>query len=80
MKVTLYGNLADALGREVEVAIEPGATVGDVRSLLQDRSKAALAVLGRGDVMGCIDDEIVGDHMVVPSGKDLAFLPLLSGG
>ena len=80
MKVLLYGKLAELLGREIEVATPPGATVGDVRHLLQDRSKAALAALGRADVMGCIDDQIVGDAEIVPKGKELAFLPILSGG
>lgn len=80
MKVILYGNLADAIGREVEVVTVPGATVGDVRRLLQEQFPKALAALARGGVRGCIDDQIAGDDIVVPAGEDIAFLPLLSGG
>jgi molybdopterin converting factor small subunit len=80
VKVTFYGSLAEAIGREVELEPRDGATVGDVRRMLFDRYPEATASLARGDVMGCIDDEIVGDQAVVAGGKELAFLPLLSGG
>ncbi len=80
MKVTFYGSLAEAIGREVELEPQDGATVADVRRMLFARYPKAKASLARGDVMGCVDDEIVYDQFVVPPGKDLAFLPLLSGG
>jgi molybdopterin converting factor small subunit len=79
VKVTFYGSLAEAIGREVELEPGAGATVGDVRRMLFDLFPGATARLARGDVMGCIDDEVVGDHIIL-SGQDLAFLPLLSGG
>jgi molybdopterin converting factor small subunit len=80
MRIRFYGRLAEAIGRQVELEPGEGATVGDVRRMLFDRYPEATASLARGDVMGCVDDQIVGDHIIVAAGKDLAFLPLLSGG
>lgn len=76
----MYGYLAEAMGREVEVAVEGDVTVGDIRHVLFDRFPKAVASLGRSEVMGCIDDQITGDGEIVPKGKALAFLPILSGG
>ncbi len=78
--MSFYGSLAEAIGREVELEPCDGATVGDVRRMLFDRYPEATASLARGDVMACIDDQVVGDHVVLAAGQDLAFLPLLSGG
>lgn len=80
MKVTFYGSLAEAIGREIDVEAGAGATVGDARRMLSELYPNAAAALGRGDVMACVDDEFVGDQFVVPQGGALAFLPLLSGG
>lgn len=79
MKLFLYGNLAEAIGREFELAVVPGMTVGGARCALVEQFPQAAALLGRG-VRGCIGDEIVGDHVVVPEGAALAFFPPLSGG
>lgn len=79
VRVTLYGNLAEAIGREVELAIDPGTTIGAARKTLCDRFPQAAALLGDG-VRGCIGDEIVGDAAIVPEGAELAFFPPLSGG
>lgn len=78
-RVTLYGNLAEAIGREVELTVAPGATVGDVREALSQQVPQAAALLGHG-VRGCIGDEIAGDDAIVPEGATLAFFPPLSGG
>ncbi len=77
--MTLYGNLAEAIGREVELELPPGASVGAARIALGERFPQAAALLGRG-VRGSIGDEIVGDDAVVPEGAGLAFFPPLSGG
>ena len=79
MKLFLYGNLAEAIGREVELELAPGATVGAARRALGDRFPEAALMLRRG-VRGCIDDVIVGDEAIVPEGGALAFFPPLSGG
>ena len=79
MKLLLYGNLAEAIGREVELDVAPGATVATARRALATRFPDAAAMLARG-VCGCIGDVIVGDEEIVPEGAALAFFPPLSGG
>lgn len=79
MKLFLFGNLAEAIGREVELEVPAGATVGEARRALASRFPAAATILARG-VRGCIDECIVSDEAVVPEGAALAFFPPLSGG
>jgi len=79
VKLFLYGNLAEAIGREVDLAVAPGATVGDARRALGEHFPQAAALLGDG-VRGCIGDQIVADDAVVSEGAEMAFFPPLSGG
>jgi molybdopterin converting factor small subunit len=76
----LYGNLADAIGREVELDLAPGATVGEARRALAEQYPQLAAILARGGFRGCIDDAIAGDDAMVPAEATLSFFPPLSGG
>lgn len=79
IKVSLFGSLAEAIGRQVELPA-PGSTVGDVRRRLIELYPAAAASLSRPAVRACVEDRIVDDGHELSGAAELAFLPPLSGG
>ena len=78
MKVLFYGRLADAIGREIEVAAPGGCSVGDVRRRVAASHVAAAAELDRSRTL--IADRLVGDDQPVDEADELEFLPPVSGG
>lgn len=80
MRISFFGSLAEAIGREVDLAIPAGHSVADVRRILAGRYPAAAPILSRPGVRACLDDDIVDDDEIVAEGAELAFLPPLSGG
>lgn len=80
MRISLFGSLADAIGREVDLPVAPGSSIGDVRRQLAELYPTAQPILARPAVRGAIDDRIVDDAAPVPERAELAFLPPLSGG
>ena len=80
VRIRFFGSLAEAIGREAEVAVPTGAQVGDVRRKLAELYPQAAAMLGRPAVRACIDDRMAAEDEGVPPGAELAFLPPLSGG
>lgn len=80
VRISLFGSLADAIGREVELPVPSGATVADLRRGLADAYPAAAPLLTRPQVRACLNNQIVGDEQPVPEGAELAFFPPLSGG
>ncbi len=80
VRIGFFGQLAEAIGRDVEVATPPGAKVGDVRRTLAELYPQVAAMLARPGVRAWIDDRMVGEDEEVPAAAELAFLPPLSGG
>jgi molybdopterin synthase sulfur carrier subunit len=80
VKIVFYGQLAEAIAREVEIDAVSGGSVGDVRRKLAEIYPAAASMLRRPSVRACLDDRVVDDSAVVAGGAELAFLPPLSGG
>ncbi len=80
MRISLFGSLAEAIGREVELPLAEGGSVADARRGLIERYPAAAATLARPEVRACLGDRIVGEDETVPAGAELAFFPPLSGG
>ncbi len=80
MRISLFGSLADAIGREVTVPVPDGATARDVRQALIDRYPDAERLLGRRGVRACVDEVIVDEDAPVPDGAEVAFFPPVSGG
>lgn len=78
MRISFYGSLAEAIGREVEWPLSSGTTVADVREALARLHPSA--TLDRQTVRACLDDAIVDDSHKVAPGATLAFFPPLSGG
>lgn len=78
MKVLLYGSLAEAIGREVELAVGDGCSVGEVRRRLADGHPAAADTFGRSRVF--LAQSFVADEQVVGDSDQIEFLPPVSGG
>jgi len=80
MRISLFGSLADAIGREVELPLAGGIPVAEVRRQVIERYPEAASILRRPEVRACLGDRIVGEDETVPAGAELAFFPPLSGG
>ena len=80
MKLLFFGSLAETIGREIELPVEPGTLVAQVREQLIARHPAAASQLEPTAARACLDDVVVSDETPVPGGAELAFFPPLSGG
>lgn len=78
MKVMLYGRLGDVIGSHVELDIDKGCSVGQLRKRLAALSPAASDVLGRSRAV--IDSSLVTDARTVGNSEIIEFLPPVSGG
>jgi molybdopterin converting factor small subunit len=80
VKISLFGALGETIGREVELPLPGGTTIGEARRMLAERHPEAAAMLAEPHARACLDDKLVGETAVVGAGAELAFLPPLSGG
>ena len=78
MKVLLYGRLADAIGREVEIDASAGCSVGEIRERLAINHPAAVDALSRSRAL--IGSDLVGDQRTLAANEVAEFLPPVSGG
>ena len=78
MKVLLYGRLAEAAGSQVELAVEAGCSVGEVRRRLAADHPAAADTFGRSRVF--VAQSFVADEQIVSDADEIEFLPPVSGG
>jgi molybdopterin converting factor small subunit len=80
LKITLYGKLGEAVGREIAFDDMPGRTVAHLRRTLAERHPALAADLLSPRVRACVNDALVGEDWVLSRGDELALLPPVSGG
>ena len=83
MKVTLkfFASLREALGPGGPLDVPEGATVAEVRRLLQGRDEAHAQALGSGRALRCAVNQVLcAESAVVPDGAELAFFPPVTGG
>ena len=80
MRVTLYGKLADALGREVDVAIVTPCTVAAVRRRLVEDYPEIAHSFRDGRVRACMGSTLVPDDHPLSQADDIEFLAPVSGG
>jgi len=83
MKVTLrfFASLREALGTGGMLDVPEGATVADVRRLLQARDAAHAQALAGGRALRCALNQVLcPDSTVVSDGAELAFFPPVTGG
>ncbi|MDJ0867809.1 MAG: molybdenum cofactor biosynthesis protein MoaE [Myxococcota bacterium] len=79
VQVLLFGSLREASGaRELEVALDPGASVADLRRRL-GASHPALEALG-ARVRVSVNREFAAEDAPLADGDEVAFLPPVAGG
>lgn len=78
MKVLLYGPLADALGRHLDIEVPDGCSIAELRSRLGCMHPNAAGAINRSRAI--IDSVAVGeDHLIVAT-EEVELLPPVSGG
>lgn len=81
MKILFFGQLGDAIGREVHVqAPDEGCTVAELRALLANSYPEAQASLGNKRARACVKDVIVDEQFRLDPQAEVEFFPPLSGG
>ena len=80
MKIRFHGRLAEALGRELDFAVEGPCTIGNLRQRIAGSFPAALGLLEDRRVRACVADEIVADDHPIGSADSVEFLAPVSGG
>lgn len=81
VRVLFFGRVADALGREVELALPAqGCRLSDLRERLSALGEAAREALSRCDVRAAVDQMIADDASWVHPRQEVAFFSLFSGG
>ena len=80
MRITLFGKLGEAIGREISVDDMAGRTISDVRRSLAVQHPRHAADLLSPRVRACVNDVIVDENRVIEPDDELALLPPVSGG
>jgi molybdopterin converting factor small subunit len=80
LKVALYGKLAAALGREVEVSLDSGCSVTALRRALAEAHPGAREALLSPTTRACVDDAIVPESHQLHTSDRVELLPPVSGG
>lgn len=79
MKVELFGRLAEAIGKSVEIDLEEPCSIVELRERLASAYPSAADALERR-TRACIGDTIVADTHLVQPGDVVGFFPPVSGG
>ena len=83
MKVTVrfFASLREALGSGETLDLAAGATVGDLRNLLMQRSARHADALGRGHALRCaLNQDLCNESTPLPDSCEVAFFPPVTGG
>lgn len=80
MKVLFYGRLAEALGAALDVGVDAGSSVAQLRDRLAADHPDAGDVLRSRRTRACVGDTLVPDDYRIVATDTLEFLPPLSGG
>ncbi|MFL6762896.1 MAG: MoaD/ThiS family protein [Sphingomicrobium sp.] len=78
LRILLYGRLADAIDREVELDAAEGSSIANLWNRLSTSRPSAATHLQRPRAV--IGDRLVGDEHVVVVPERVEFLPPVSGG
>ena len=76
MKVHIryFASIREALGAAEDIELPAGATVGDLRGLLIDRSPTHAAALARGKALRCaLNQTLCEESAQVEQGAEVAF-------
>lgn len=80
MKVFFFGRLADAIGRELEVEMPVGSSIGQLRERLIADHPDAEQPLRSIRSRACVDDVLVPETFLLAVADRVEFLPPVSGG
>ena len=81
VSIRYFASVREALGSGESIEVEPGATVGSVRSALIARDAAHAAALHRGRaVRSALDQVLCDEDAVVGEGAEIGFFPPVTGG
>ena len=78
MRIRLYGKLADAIGRELELDAPEARSIGEVRRRLESDYPDAASALAAARAV--VAGTMVEDNRPAASHDTIEFLPLVSGG
>lgn len=80
-RILFFGRVADALGREVQIALPAGGcSLAELRRRLANGDPHAEAALGRSDVRASVDQVIAVEGDWVLPEQEIAFFSMFSGG
>lgn len=83
MNVTIryFASIREALGSAESIEVSPGATVGEVRARLIERSPRHASALAHGKALRCaLNQALCEESAVVGEGAEVAFFPPVTGG
>lgn len=81
VRVRFFASLREALGSGEDLDAPDGATVADLRRLLQARGGAHEAALADGRAVRCAVNQVLSPAgTVVTDGAEVAFFPPVTGG
>ena len=80
MKVILYGKLASALGREIDLVVEMPCTVAKLRDQIAEARPEAADLLKDRRVRACVGSMLVQDDHPIAVTDEVEFLAPVSGG
>ena len=80
MRILFFGRLAETLGREIDLDVPAPCTIAELRIHLREAVPNAAPQLTREKARACIDQVMVGEGALAAPGREIAFVPPLSGG
>jgi molybdopterin synthase sulfur carrier subunit len=81
IRVRYFAGLREALGAGEEMDVDPGATVGALRSALIERGGRHAEVLARGRAVRCaLNHRMCDEAAVLADGAEVGFFPPVTGG
>jgi molybdopterin converting factor small subunit len=78
VRISFYGRLADAFGRELQLDVAAPSSVGEIRSRL--KASRPQEDLGDTRMRACVNGVMVSDSHILREGDALEFLAPVSGG
>jgi sulfur-carrier protein len=81
IKVRYFASIRESLGSSESIELQAGATVGQLRALLIERSPKHASALARGKALRCaLNQALCDESAVVGEGAEVAFFPPVTGG
>jgi len=79
-KIRFLGRLAELIGREIELDVPVGSSVGEVRREIARAFPDSAEAISSPRVRAIIGDDFVSDQRILATGDELELFPPVSGG